>query len=172
MPAQEAKLSGNTPAKPTLTLGDALKRAVAFMNANKRTEAEQMLRAIQRAKPDQFDALHLLGVLKASQGEYQEGINFLVQALKINPKSAEAFLNLGNALQGAKRNEEALASYDKALAIKSDYVEALSNRGVVLRQFGRDADAIESYDRALAIKPDYAPALKNRDHILSKMKKQ
>lgn len=154
-----------------ITLAEALKRAIAFMNAGKSKEAEMMLQAILKSKPDQFDALHLLGVQKAVQGSYQEGINFLVQALKVNSNSAAAFTNLGNALQGAKRHEEALASYDKAIGIDPDYAEAHSNRGVVLHHLGRNADALASYERALALKPDYGQAIQNRNNLLKDLKR-
>jgi tetratricopeptide (TPR) repeat protein len=127
--------------------------------------------AILTTNPDHFDALHLMGVQKAMQGAHQDGINFLVKALVVNPKSAEAFLNLGNALHGVRRNEEALASYDKALSINPHYPEALSNRAVVLRHPGREADAIESFERAFAIRPDYAPALQYRNRHLSELKR-
>jgi tetratricopeptide (TPR) repeat protein len=94
------------------------------------------------------------------QGAHEEGIGLLVRTLKINPKSAEAFFNLGTTLQLTKHHADAFASCDKALALKPNYAEAHCNRGAVLRQLGRHVDALVSYDRALAVKPDYKLAKK------------
>ena len=46
------------------------------------------------------------------------------QAICVRPDYAQAFYNRGVALQGLRRFDEALASYDKALALKPDYAEA------------------------------------------------
>ncbi len=51
-------------------------------------------------------------------------------ALTINPKSAAAHNNRGNAFKGLKRFGEAVKSYDQAISLKPDYVEAFSNRGM------------------------------------------
>ncbi len=49
------------------------------------------------------------------------------KALQIEPDHAEAHNNLGAALLGQGRLEEAIASFSKALQIKPDFVEAHSN---------------------------------------------
>ena len=51
------------------------------------------------------------------------------KALSIKPDYAEAYYNIGNALQKQSRLEEALEAYNKALAIKPDYIEAYNNMG-------------------------------------------
>jgi tetratricopeptide (TPR) repeat protein len=62
--------------------------------------------------------------------------------------------NLGIALQGLGRREEAVASYRKAIAIEPGFFEAYGNLGTVLQQQGKLEDAVANYRKALAIQPD------------------
>ncbi|HKX06978.1 MAG TPA: tetratricopeptide repeat protein [Stellaceae bacterium] len=143
-----------------------LQRAFAAHQAGDAADAERLYRDVIRAAPEQFDALHLLGVLKASGGHYEEADGLINKALRINPGSAEALNNRANVLWSLDRLEEALTSCEKALAIKPDYAEALNNRGNILNDLGRFEAALASYDRALALRPDYANALANRADVL------
>ena len=82
------------------------------------------------------------------------------KALKIDPGYVLAHNNLGLALAGRGRIDEAMAQYGKALAIKPDYAEAHVNLGLALTARRID-EAIEHYRKALEIKPDYAEAHAN-----------
>ena len=69
-----------------------------------------------------------------------------------------AHYNLGVALAGRGRFDEAIAHFQKALEIKPDYAEAHANLGAALAGRGRVDEAIAHYQKALEIKPDYAEA--------------
>ena len=144
----------------------ALQRALTLLQWGKLAEAEHLYQQILKVDPAQFDALHLLGIIKVRQGNNQQGVNFMSEALRIRPNAAETHSNLGIALRNLNRLDDALMSYDKALAIKPDYPEALNNRGNALLGLNRYDEAIASYDKAIAIKPDYAEALDHRGAIL------
>jgi predicted O-linked N-acetylglucosamine transferase (SPINDLY family) len=148
-----------------------LQRAVAAHQAGNAGEAERLYKRVIRHAADHFDALHLLGVLKAGQGLHGEADRLIKKALQINPHSAEALNNRANVLTSLRRFEEALASLDAALAIRPDFVEALNNRGNVLHDLMRPEEALSSYDRALATRPDHANALANRAHVLRDLKR-
>jgi protein O-GlcNAc transferase len=154
-----------------MTLGEALQRAFAAHQAGNAAAAERLYKRVIRAAPEQFDALHLLGVLKAGQGFHGEADRLIKKALAINPRSAEALTNRANVLRSLKRFEEALASCDAALAIKPDYPEALNNRGNVLHDLARPEEALASYDKALALRPNYANAFANRADVLRDLKR-
>ena len=70
-----------------------------------------------KAQRDNFDALHLLGVLKVQRGQPDEAHRLITAALKVDPRSADALSNLALVLHSLKRSDEALASVDKALAL-------------------------------------------------------
>ena len=114
--------------KPGLTPARAMQRALEHQQAGDPGGAEALYQWILSAYPRHFDALHQLGMLKAQGGLLQEALQLLNEALRVDPRSAEANLNRGNVLEEAGRAEEALASYDRALAIRPAFAEALLPR--------------------------------------------
>ncbi len=79
----------------------------------------------------------------------------------MDPDLASAHSNLGNALFGQGKLEEAIAEYRAALRLKRDYVEAHSNLGNVLWTQGKRQQSMAECREALRLKPDYAEAHNN-----------
>jgi predicted O-linked N-acetylglucosamine transferase (SPINDLY family) len=150
-------------------LASAFDRAVALHQAGRLPEAEELYRAILNAKPDDFDCLHLLGVIYHQRGDHEQAVRHIDAALKINPRLAPAHNNRGNALGELHRIVEALASYDDAIAIEPAYVEAWVNRGVTLAQLGRFEEALASYDRAAVLRAADAAIWHNRGNALKEL---
>src|ERR1700693_4606216 len=119
-------------ASVTLTLSQALSHAFSAYNAGKFVEAEQLCLQIINAKPDLFDALHLLAVVQSSLGRKDVALASYDRALTVRPDHAEALSNRGITLKGLKRYEDALASYNHALSVQPHFAEASSNRGLTL----------------------------------------
>jgi protein O-GlcNAc transferase len=145
-----------------LQLGHILQHGMTAHREGRLAEAERSYQAVLDVKRDDFDSLHLLGVVRWQQSRHEEASKLIKQALRVRPDSAEACANLGIVLQSLARPAEAMAVYDRALAINPRYAKALCHRGDALRALGRNAEAIASYDKALAAAPDYAEALINR----------
>lgn len=143
-----------------------LRRALAHHQQGQLNQAEFLYRRVLQHVPDQFDARHLLGVVDLQRQNFAGAAELIGQALRLNPSDASAHSNLGAALRGLGRADEALASYDRALKLKPDYAEALNNRANLLRDLGQPAEALAGYDRALAVRPDYAEALVGRGDVL------
>jgi tetratricopeptide (TPR) repeat protein len=79
--------------------------------------------------------------------------------------------NLGNALRGLGKSDEALVCYRQATEQDPNFAEGFSNLGNLLRALGRLEDAAASYRRALEIKPRYAEAWNNLGNALLDMKR-
>ena len=117
--------------------------------------AKTIYEQVLAKQPKHFDALHLLGVLAFQTNDHALAAELIGKAIDINPSSASAHASLGLVLQGLRRLDEALVSYDKALALKPGDAEVCNNRGNVLNDLRRLDEALVSYDKALAIKPDF-----------------
>jgi tetratricopeptide (TPR) repeat protein len=143
-----------------------LAEAITLHRAGRLADAEKIYHSILATRPDDFDSLHLLGVVFLQRGQPAEAIRQLDAALARYPDNASALNNRGNALNALMRFEEAVASYDRALAAEPNYAEAHSNRGATLHRLRRFQEAVASYDRALALQPDYAEAHTNRGNSL------
>lgn len=135
-----------------------LQQAVQLHQQGRLEQARDLYRQVLALQPDQFDALHLLGVIERQQGDPRRAAELIEAALHVDPNQARAHCNLGAALQDLGQPERALASYDAALRLDPQYALAWDNRGNTLRRLGRAVDALASYERALLLRPDYAEA--------------
>jgi tetratricopeptide (TPR) repeat protein len=145
---------------------EAFQRAVASYRAGRLAEAERLCLQIIDARPDHFDALHVLAVVQAGQGRHEQALANYERALSLRSGHADALNNRGSTLLALDRLDEALASYEQALAARPDFPEALSNRGSALERLGRLDEALASYERALSLRPDFVDALYNRGNAL------
>jgi tetratricopeptide (TPR) repeat protein len=134
-------------------------------------KAEKFYTAILATRPNNFDALHMLGTLLARQGRNAEALVRMSAALKLNPTSVEVFSNIGVVHAKLGHPAEALASFDKALALRPASPELLNKRGNALKDLKRPVEALASYDEAIEHKPDYAEALNNRGTALLDLKR-
>jgi tetratricopeptide (TPR) repeat protein len=129
-------------------------------------KTERLCAGILQQRPDDFEALHLSGMLNFQRRRMAEALHFLSLALKINSSSADAMSNLGLALHATGRFDEAVASYRNALRLAPDHPEILYNLGNACLELGRIDEAFASYDAVLAHVPGHAGALVNRGNTL------
>ena len=158
-----------SPLLKSLTLPQAIQQAARLHRQGQLGEAERLYGGILEAKPDHFDALHLLGVLMHQRGRSSQALALIARALATGARSADAYSNHGRVLGALQRNDEALASFDNALALKPDHLEALFHRGNTLVGLGRLEEAVASYGQAIALKSDHSHALVNRGVALQKL---
>src|SRR5262249_50068192 len=76
-------------------VGQALQEAVTLQQQGRLREAEKIYTRVLKALPDQFDALNLLGTIKAQRGQAGEAYRLITAALKVNPRAPDAWVNLG-----------------------------------------------------------------------------
>ncbi len=148
-------------------LGQALQEAVTLQQQGRLREAEKIYTRVLKALPDQFDALNLLGTIKAQRGQAGEAYRLITAALKVNPRAPDAWVNLGIVLHALKRDQEALESFDKALALQPGDVDALHQRGNALLTLGRAQDALSAVDQVLSLTPRHPQARLNRGLALA-----
>ncbi|HLJ39221.1 MAG TPA: tetratricopeptide repeat protein [Steroidobacteraceae bacterium] len=153
----------------TLPTGPALEAAAKAYAARDWPEAEKLCRAVLQAQSDCYEALNLLGIIKAQTGQPEEAAELLERALARRPGDAAAHSNYGNVLCDLGRWKEALALYERALQLDSRYLEAYNNRGRALSALGEFASALASYDQLIRQQPDNADAHYNRAATLEKL---
>jgi predicted O-linked N-acetylglucosamine transferase (SPINDLY family) len=152
-------------AKP-LNVPQALAQALDLHRNGRFAEAEGLYESILAVRPDHFDALQMLGLIKLARGRPAEALQLVAAAMRAREPSPQVLLNYGLVLNALERHEEALASFDRAIKLKSKFAEAHNNRAAVLAALGRDEEALEAYRRALAITPSYPDAHYNLGSLL------
>ena len=160
-----------TPPILRLSVPQALQRASNFHRQGLLVDAELIYSDILKVQPQNFDALHLLAVVRYQQGRDAEALPLFEQARALQPKSAEMLSNFALVLQRLGRPTEALAAVDAALRLKPGYPEALANRGHLLFAQGDTALALEYFDRALMARRGFIDATLGRGVALFKLKR-
>jgi tetratricopeptide (TPR) repeat protein len=155
----------------TLTLPEALQRAVAAFERRDWVEAERWCAVVLGAAPDEVEAIFLRALVQQRRGLRRAALENYERVLAIQPAHLGALNNRGILLADLKRYTESLASYDRALAIAPGDAETLNNRGIAFKALGRLADALASYDAALEVRPDYVDALNNRGNVLHALRR-
>jgi len=146
---------------PRFDLGQTLQDGLRLHREGRLHDAEKLYARALKAAPDNFDALNLLGAIKAQTGKMGEALRLLTAAVKVNPGAADALVNLANVLHALKRDAEALDCLDKALRLNPHDTQTQLNRASALLSMKRPQDALASLDMVLAREPQNAAALLN-----------
>jgi tetratricopeptide (TPR) repeat protein len=80
------------------------------------------------------------------------------RALAIEPRHADALVNLGRLLQEQGKLEQAVRHYRSALETDPKHPMAAFNLGTALEDLGRRTEAIEAYERAVEVDEAFADA--------------
>jgi tetratricopeptide (TPR) repeat protein len=140
-----------------------LDEAVDLHRQGNLDQAEQLYRRVLA------DASHMLGVLKAQQGQNKIALDLIAPVAAAYPRNVLALENLANVLRALQRYDEALNYFDAALALEPSNATAWLNRANTLVDMGKPMEAVADYDRALSLQPNLTLALNNRGSALLKM---
>ncbi len=146
-----------------------LRRALRAYDEGAFATAERLFTAVLQAQPDNFDALHGLGLINYRRGRLDAALALIQAALQSDLDRADGFASLGLVFHALKQFERALKSFDAGLRLAPDDTELLNRRGVALLELGRPHDALESFERVLAAAPNHLEALGNRGNALIKL---
>jgi predicted O-linked N-acetylglucosamine transferase (SPINDLY family) len=148
-----------------INVPQTLAQALDLHKAGRLADAEKLYAAILAARPDHFDALQMLGLVKLARGQPAEALQLVGAAMRARKPSPQVLLNYGLVLNALDRHEEALQSFDLAIRQKSKFADAHNNRAAVLAALGRDHEAMEAYRKAIAISPSHPEAHYNLGNL-------
>jgi len=138
-----------------------MNEALALHRQGRLRDAEKIYTRVLKAAPDHFDALNLLGTIKAQLGRIGEAHRLLSAAVKLNPRAPQALANLGQVLHALKQDQDALGCFDKALALVPDDIGILNHRANALLSLGRSEEALMAFRQILARVPQHPEARLN-----------
>jgi protein O-GlcNAc transferase len=119
-------------------------------------QSEELCKEILGIKPQEIDALYLLGILYDLSGEKEKAIQQLGQAVTCNPKRQDIHIKLGDILSAIGRHDEAATSYARAIELDPLNLAAYMNLGNAFQQSGKYSNAIDCCNQALIISPGNA----------------
>ena len=123
--------------------------------------AEQNFRSSLAYLPDRVSTLVNLQAVLVKRGNATEALEFGRQIHILEPQSAEAWLNDGNAYNDLGDLASALACYGRSIAIDPNNQDAWNNRGILNLQQRHFEDAYVDFKAALACQPNNPDTLNN-----------
>ena len=129
--------------------------------------AALLLTSLTREGPAFADALNMLGISLALVDRAHDAVSAFDQALRVNPRYVEAYLNRAVVLNRVGRESDAQASMARAAELgaadESGYPAVVANKlanehaslGHDYRAAGALDKAVEQYRRALEIRPHF-----------------
>jgi len=134
-----------------------------------RNDLERLTKALPFAgvsESYEFERNYLsLGFVYFERGYFEQAQVFFGQALKNDPKSAEALYGLGSAYLQLQKADEARECFQRSLELHASYPgtppNAWNNLGILAARTGNTDLAIQYFQRALQIDPEHSIALQN-----------
>jgi tetratricopeptide (TPR) repeat protein len=122
---------------------------------------EATMRGQLARNPNHWFVRTVLGSALKSQGQYQEAIEHLQEAVRLAPGNPAPHFNLGNTKLAMGRLDESLEHYRRVLAIEPNHPKVNNNIAVAYQQRGDTERALEHYRAQLALSPEDSRAYAN-----------
>lgn len=139
-----------------------LQQAVQAFQGQNFERADSILSRIIKEAPKNLPALHILGVIKASQEKFEEAADLLGRAARLNPSDASIQYNLAKALADSGLISESMPHHKKAVELAPNNPDGWMNYGMALSTLAQHEAAINCFNRAVTVNPNYAEAYLNK----------
>lgn len=112
-------------------------------------------------EPEDEQAVYVRGLLRLRNGDADEAVSLLEQALQRQPTHRGMRRNLVRALLLAEQYDQVLTQTDAALSVTPNDAELHFARGTALNALGHHSKACAAFARALSLQPDHAASWLN-----------
>jgi tetratricopeptide (TPR) repeat protein len=105
---------------------------------------------------------NIRGLAYDSKGEHDRAIADYDEAIRLDPKNADSYVNRGLAYDRKGEHDRAIADYDEAIRLDPKDAPTYYNRGLAYDRKGEHDRAIADYDEAIRLDPKDADTYVNR----------
>ncbi|HUY69209.1 MAG TPA: tetratricopeptide repeat-containing glycosyltransferase family protein [Alphaproteobacteria bacterium] len=152
-------------------MSELLQKAIGLHQSGQQAAAEAAYRGVLAAKPNDADALALLGALVDATGDHEQAVALIEKAIALDPASPLFRLHLGNALMGVGRVHDAAAAFREAIRLQPALAVAHYNLGNALRNMDDWHGAVAAWCEATRCDPLMAEPYNNIALALVREKK-
>ena len=132
------------------------KKVISYCEKGKFSEAKPILSTLIKKNPTHSEYHRIMGQILSDEGDQEEAINCLIDALRWDSKNSWALLMMGNIFAKFKNDvPTAMKYYDQALVAKPNDNIILNNIGANLMQQNKYEEAKKYLLEALKINNDY-----------------
>lgn len=153
------------------SLSAQVQEAATFLQQGNPDKALEICKKILAKEPKSFEANQIAGVVSLQKGLFENALDYLDRALKVDNQNVRIWSNRSLAFSGLKRFKDAHLSADKAISLNSQFPEALYNKATIYIKEERLNDAVEYLDKFIQLKPDHYLAIFLKSDLLRKLEK-
>ena len=148
-----------------------LQQAIQAFQGGNFDSADLILKRVLQVDSKNLQALHVLGLIKASQANYKEAAEYLARAARLHPNDASIQYNLAKALTDSGNDKEALIHHKKAVSLDPNNPEAWLNYGKTLFDINQHEEALKVFDQALNLNLSFYSAILNKGLTLHELRR-
>lgn len=131
-------------------------KAIAFCEQGNFAKAKPLILNIIKENPTNSECHRILGQIYSEEGDQEEAINSLIDALRWDSKNAYALLMMGNIFAKFKNDiDTAMKYYDQALIVNPDDNITINNIGANLLQQKKFDEAKKYFNKAIILNDKY-----------------
>jgi Flp pilus assembly protein TadD len=132
------------------------RKTVALCEKGKYSEAKPILNQLLYKNPTNSEYHRIMGQILSDEGNQEDAINYLIDALRWDSKNGWALMMLGNIFAKFKNDiDTAMKYYDQALIVKPNDNITMSNIGANLMQQKKFEEAKKYFLKAVEIDDKY-----------------
>jgi len=135
-------------------MGDHLKGATDKIREQDFDGAMVLLEKIHKEKPDDVNAIYLMGVCYFNKQKVPEAMERFIKVTELTPDFPGAYYQLGNCYMQKGDKDKALENYQKGLELKPGDFISLYNGGLILYEKEKTDEALDYFGKALELQPD------------------
>lgn len=151
-----------------MTKKDLEKAFVAHKSGNIEL-AYKLCKMVLKRKPQEADALHLMGVVVHQMGMTEKAFDYISQAISIKKENPIYYNSLGIVLKEVGRYGQSIKCYEKSIHLSHNYADPYYNLGTVYHALKNLEEAIGNYRNAIRINPSFAEACNNLGAALNEI---
>ncbi len=148
-----------------LSIPQAMQLASQQQSAGQLVEAEQLLRQIVQVEPHHPHALHLLGIIAWQNGQQQQALELIHQAIASDNRVALFHVNLTEMYRQRGELSHAIEQGQIAIRLDPTHPTAYSNLAIALYDAKAYQQAEAANQQALQLQPNLAQSLNNLGSI-------
>ena len=132
------------------------KKVLSLCEKGRYAEAKPLLKKLIDLNPTNSEYNRIMGQILSDEGDQDEAINYLIDALRWNPSNGWALLMMGNIFAKFKNDfDTALKYFDQALIANTNDHISLSNIGYLLMEQNKLEEAKKYLWESIRIKVEY-----------------
>lgn len=110
------------------------------------------------ASTNQANDLYLTGRNRFDAGDVKGAVESYLQSIKLEPGSAEVFLNLAHAYLKLQKNSDAIKAFKQSIKLNPDQAETHYGLGLASFRSSRFKEAADAFKKATVLNPGMAKA--------------